>query len=81
MKTLFQDKDIVLWEGDRNTDNEIIECIGSGNKSLFKGDDRLIAVVSDDYKSNELSVFKFSEVRLLVKWFLEKHQLIKSGKS
>lgn len=76
LKIIFQDKDLVLWEGDDNTANEMIECVGTGNESLYRGDDRLIAIVSDDIETDDVRVFKFSEVRTLAQWLMERYRLV-----
>ena len=76
---VFQKYDVVLWEGDRDTNNDKIECIGEGMESLFIDDTRLIAVVSDNSNINDSYLFRFQDVQSLAGLILEKYGIIPPG--
>jgi len=75
IETVFQNYDIILWEGDINTGNDIIECIGEGAESQFSNDGRLIAVVSGKTDKEYSNLFSFREVKSLTGWINEKYGL------
>jgi len=75
MEMVFRDYDLILWEGDRNTENSVIECIREGNESLFMNDERVIAVVSDTDNREYSNYFSFDAVENLAGWLTRKYQL------
>ena len=75
IEIVFQNYDIILWEGDRNTENDKIECIGEEAESLFNDDDRLIAVVTDITNKKYSNLFSFQDIQSLVRLINEKYGL------
>ncbi len=75
IETLFQDYDIILWEGNRNTRNDIIECIRNGDKALFPIDDRVVAVVSDSKDIEYSNQFGFHQSKSLADWLIKKYRM------
>jgi molybdopterin-guanine dinucleotide biosynthesis protein B len=75
VEKVFHGYDIVLWEGNRNTENDIIECVKNGSKALFHNDERVKAVVSDNKDVEYSNLFKISEIKALARWLVDKYVL------
>ncbi len=80
IETVFQDYDIILWEGNRNTVNDIIECVRNVDEALFLNDDRVKAVVSDSEDIEYSNLFRFNETKSLTRWLVDKYGLVKHKK-
>ncbi|MDP8239041.1 MAG: molybdopterin-guanine dinucleotide biosynthesis protein B [Candidatus Hatepunaea meridiana] len=77
IETVFQDYDLILWEGNRNTENDIIECVKNLSEALFVNDDRVIAVVSENKDIEYSNLFSFDENKTLARWLIDKYGLNK----
>jgi len=75
-ETVFQNFDIILWEGNRNTENDIIECVTNLDDALFVDDDRVVAVVSEDKDIEYSNLFQFKEAESLARWLVDKYGLL-----
>jgi hypothetical protein len=61
MEAAFSDCDFIICEGDKATDNPIIECLWGGNSPRNSGDKRLIAFITENQLDNGVKCFKFDE--------------------
>jgi len=75
IENVFQGYDVILWEGNRNTRNDIIECVKDGDEALFFNDDRVKAVVSESKDIEYSNLFGFNETKFLARWLVDKFGL------
>ncbi|MCF7810872.1 molybdopterin-guanine dinucleotide biosynthesis protein B [bacterium] len=76
VEKVFQDYDIVLWEGNRNTANDIIECVKNKDDALYSNDERVKVVVSDCKDIEYSNLFRNNEVKALAKWIVNNYNLV-----
>lgn len=74
-QTLFQGKDLVLWEGRGNPEAPKVECVPPSLAPLNAGDPGLLAVVSRTAPDGELAWFKPGETVALADWIVQRFGL------
>ncbi len=77
IEAVFRNYDIVLWEGDKNTTHDIIECVLNDDEPHFAADDRFVAFVSGKTSNGSSNQFSICEANSLAKWICDRYGLLK----
>jgi len=71
-RTLFQGRDLVLWEGRGNPEAPKIECVPPSLEPLNAGDPGLVAVVSNTKPADGLAWFRPEDIFSLADWIVQR---------
>lgn len=74
-RTLFQGRDLVLWEGRGNPEAPKVECVPSSLEPLNAGDTGLLAVVSQTEPAGGLAWFRPGRALEMADWVIERFGL------
>lgn len=78
-QTLFQGRDLVIWEGRGNPEAPKVECVPPSLEPIHAGDPGLVAVVAASAPKGGLTWFNPEETALLADWVVQRFELTPSG--
>jgi len=78
-QALFQERDVVLWEGRGNPDAPKVECVPPGLEPLHIGDPGLLAVVSESPAAGGTEQIAPGRPETLADWVVRRFGLVGPG--